>query len=203
VACPWCYIGKRRLDTAIAALTRRDAVEVRFRSYELNPTMARESQDGSYASRLAKKYNKSLGEAEQMIERVTETAKLEGLRFDHSVIRPGNTFDAHRLIHLARSKGLQSVVKERFFQGYFCEGAAIGQPSALLELAVDAGLHTEVVEAVLNSEAYSEEVRADEREARELGISGVPFFVFGGRYAVSGAQPTGILRNAIERVLSE
>lgn len=203
VACPWCYIGKRRLDRALAAFARRDAVEVHWRSYELNPTMARESQDGSYAVRLAKKYGKTLVEAEQMIERVADTAKAEGLRFDYSVIRPGNTFDAHRLIHLAQSQGLQSVVKERFFQGYFCEGAAIGQPNTLLRLAIEAGLQAEVVQSVLNSDAYSDDVRADEREARELGISGVPFFVFGGRYAVSGAQPIEIFRSALERVLVE
>jgi predicted DsbA family dithiol-disulfide isomerase len=199
VACPWCYIGKRRLESALAAFAKRDSVEVAWRAFELNPAAARESKDGSYTERLAKKYGTSLADAEGMIERVMQTAKVEGLVFDYTVIRPGNTFDAHRLIHWAGLQGLQDAVKERFFRGYFCEGAAIGRSDVLLRLAVEAGLPEQDVQSVLNSDAHSEEVRADEQEARALGISGVPFFVLAGRYGVSGAQLAEVLREALER----
>jgi predicted DsbA family dithiol-disulfide isomerase len=203
VACPWCYIGKRRLEAALSTFARRDLVQVHWRAFELNPAAPRESHEGSYAERLAKKYGVSLAEAEQMIERVMQTATSEGLAFDYKVIRPGNTFDAHRLIHLAGQQGLGDAVKERFFRGYFCEGAAVGMPDTLLRMAVEAGLPAELVQSVLASDAYGDEVRADEHEARTLGISGVPFFVFAGRFGVSGAQSAEVLRAALERGYAE
>lgn len=199
VACPWCYIGKRRLEAALSTFVPRDSVRVHWRAFELNPTAPRESHEGSYAERLAKKYGVSLADAEQMIERVMQSARSEGLVFDYTVIRPGNTFDAHRLIHLAGKQGLGGVVKERFFRGYFCEGAAIGMPDTLLALAVEAGLPLELVQSVLAGDAYGDEVRADEHEARALGITGVPFFVIAGHLGVSGAQSAEVLRAALER----
>jgi len=203
VACPWCYIGKRRLETALSTFAQRDLVQVHWRAFELNPTAARQSDDGRYAERLAKKYGTSVVEAEKMIERVLDTARAEGLAFDYKVIRPGNTFDAHRLIHFAGQRGLQDAVKERFFRGYLCEGAAIGLPDALLRLAVEAGLPEDLVRSVLDGDAYADEVRADEHEARALGISGVPFFVIAGRLGVSGAQPAEVLRGAMEQAVAE
>lgn len=126
-------------------------------------------------------------------------AQAEGLNFDFEIIRPGNTFDAHRLLHLALEQGVQSAVKERFLRGYFSEGEAISNAETLLRLAVEVGLNAEHVQSVLASDMYAREVRADEAEARELGISGVPFFVLAERYAVSGAQPSELLTQAFEQ----
>lgn len=199
IACPWCYIGKRRLEAALSTVASRDAIEVHWRAFELNPAEARESSSGSYAERLAKKYGKTVTEAEAMIDRVTQIAQLDGLAFDYALIKPGNTFDAHRLVQAAKLHGSQDAMEERLFRGYFCEGAAIGSREELHRLAVDAGLPENVATAVLDSDAHGEAVREDERAARELGISGVPFFLFGGSFAVSGAQPADVLRDALER----
>ena len=203
IACPWCYVGKRRLEAALARLAREggsDAptVEVAWRAFELDPSAPRERPtDLGYAERLAKKYGTSAKEAEGMIARMTETARADGLDFRFDRIRPGNTFDAHRLLHLAGERGMQDAVKERFLLAYMTEGEPIGDPETLVRLAEEAGLDAEEARAALASDAFAAEVRADEDEARELGISGVPFFVLGGKYAISGAQPVELLLRAL------
>ncbi|HEY4118688.1 MAG TPA: DsbA family oxidoreductase, partial [Byssovorax sp.] len=126
-----------------------------------------------------------------------------GLDFHFERARPGNTFDAHRLIHLAGEHGKQDAMKERLLRAYMTEGAAIGDRGALVELAVEVGLDADEARAALSSERFSDEVRADEREAREIGIRGVPFFVFDGRLAVSGAQPAEVLLGALERAKAD
>jgi len=138
-----------------------------------------------------------------MISRMTEVARADGLdfRFDH--IRPGNTFDAHRVLHLAADRGVQDAVKERYLRAYMTEGEPIGDPDTLVRLAAEAGLGAEEVRATLASDAYAAEVRDDEEEAQELGITGVPFFVLGGKYAVSGAQPADLLHRALAQVSKE
>jgi predicted DsbA family dithiol-disulfide isomerase len=200
IACPWCYVGKRRLEAALAQFPRRDEVEVVWRAFELDPTAPRVRADGlSYAERLARKYGTSAAQAEIMIRRMTDVAAADGLDFRFDRIRPGNTFDAHRLLHVAHGRGLQDALKERFLRAYLTEGEPIGDPDALSRLAREAGLDDDTVSFVLATDAYAAEVRADERDAHELGIDGVPFFVFGGRYAVSGAQPADVLLAALER----
>jgi predicted DsbA family dithiol-disulfide isomerase len=204
IACPWCYIGKRRLETALDASGRRAAFEVTWRAFELDPRAPRVSDPSeSQAQRLAKKYGRSVKEAEGMIARVRDLAREDGLAFDFDRIRPGNTFDGHRVVDLGRERGLQDAVMERLFSAYFCEGESIGDPEALVRLAAEAGLDSAEVQARLAGEDGAERVRADEREAQELGVSGVPFFVIGRRYAVSGAQPAELLRGALERAFSE
>jgi len=199
IACPWCYIGKRRLEKALATFPERESVDIVWRAFELNPSAPRSDDEGEYSERLAKKYGTSVRDAEEMISRMSGVAKVEGLNMDFEIIRPGNTFNAHRLLHLARSHDLQDAVKERFFRGYFSEGEAIGNDDTLLRLAVDAGLEAEQVQRVLASDTYAQEVREDEAEARELGINGVPFFVLAKRYGVSGAQPSEVLAEALEQ----
>jgi predicted DsbA family dithiol-disulfide isomerase len=199
IACPWCYIGKRRLEKALANFPGRESVHIVWHAFELNPSAPREDNAGKYSERIAKKYGTSARDAEGMISRMTDVAKAEGLNFDFEIIRPGNTFDAHRLLHLALRQGLQDKVKERFLRAYFSEGEGISDTKTLLRLAVDAGLEAEQVQAVLESDAYAREVREDEAEARELGINGVPFFVLAERYAVSGAQPSEVLEQALEQ----
>lgn len=204
IACPWCYVGKRRFERALERFAHRANVEVLWRSFELDPSAPREL-DASipYAERLAKKYGSSRDEAEAMIRRMIEVAANDGLDFRFDRIRPGNTFDAHRVLHFAHEQGKQDAVKERFLRGYLGEGASIGDPETLVRLAEEAGLDPEQVRAVLASDAHSDDVRADERQAAELGIRGVPFFVLGARYAVSGAQPADVLLGALTQAYGE
>lgn len=202
IACPWCYVGKRRLEAALQGLP--GSVEIVWRSFELDPSAPRErDRSTSYAARLAAKYGKSVGDAEAMIERMTETAAKDGLDFRFDKVRSGNTFDAHRVLHMAGERGVQNAMKERLLRAYMTEGEPIGDRDALARLAADAGLDRDEVRAMLDTDQYASDVREDEQEARELGIHGVPFFVLGGRYAVSGAQPADVLRGAVERARRE
>lgn len=200
IACPWCYVGKRRLEAALARFPQRDDVEIVWRAFELDPSAPRGRDPGvSYAERIAKKYGGGVAQAQGMIQRMVDVAAADGLTFDFERIRPGNTFDAHRLIHLARERGLQDAVKERLLRAYLTEGEAIGDPAVLSRLAREAGLDAEEVSAVLATDDQAREVREDEEEARALGITGVPFFVLGGRYAVSGAQPVEVFLGALQQ----
>ncbi|GEJ56431.1 DsbA family oxidoreductase [Anaeromyxobacter diazotrophicus] len=203
IACPWCYVGKRRLEAAVARLPASDRVEVVWRAFELDPTAPRTVPEEPYAERLARKYGCSTAEAQAMVDRMTSVAAGDGLPFRFDLVHPGNTFDAHRLLHLALERGLQDAVKERFLRAYLTEGAAIGDPSVLAPLAVEAGLGEEEVRRVLASDAYAGSVRGDEEEARRFGIHAVPFFVLGGRYGLSGAQPVEVLHEALARALAE
>jgi len=204
IACPWCYIGKRHLEAALARFPHRDAVEIVWHAFELNPSAPRQiERTSSYAERLARKYGSSVAEAERRIARMTDLAKADGLSFRFDRIRPGNTFDAHRVLHMARERGGQDAVKERLLRAYMTEGEAIGQPEVLVRLAAEAGLDAEEVRSQLAEGGYAEEVREDEEQARELGIDGVPFFVLGGKYAVSGAQPAEILLQALTQAWND
>jgi predicted DsbA family dithiol-disulfide isomerase len=201
IACPWCYVGKRRFEAALALSDRTLEVNWVWRSFELNPTAPRtETVKTSYAARLAKKYGMSERDAEQRIAHIVELGSTLGIEFRFDLIRPSNTFDAHRVLHLAKARGRQMVTKERLLRGYFSEGAALGDPETLLQLAVESGLKREEVSALLNSDAFALNVRDDETEARELGIHGVPFFLLADKYAISGAQPVELMREAIARV---
>jgi predicted DsbA family dithiol-disulfide isomerase len=152
---------------------------------------------------LAGKYGVSLDQARGMNARVTRLAADEGIAFRLDIARPGNTFDAHRLTHLAREQGLEEAVMERLQAGYFCEGAAIGDPDVLTRLAVDAGLDADAVHSTLASDAYGEAVREEEAVAAQLGIRGVPFFVLDRRFGVSGAQEAPVLLGALEQAALE
>jgi predicted DsbA family dithiol-disulfide isomerase len=198
VVCPWCYIGKRRFESALEGFEHRDAIEVEFRSFELNPH-APATEDGSLEEGLARKYRISLEEARALHARVTEAAAGEGLDYHFEIAKRGNTFDAHRLIHLAAAEGRQDAMKERLMAAYFTEGRQIGDRSTLIELATEVGIDPDRAGAVLAGDEFAAEVRADEREAAELGITGVPFFVINRRYAVSGAQPSELMLKALTR----
>lgn len=204
IACPWCYVGKRRLEQALARFSHRDDVEVVWRAFELDPSAPRvRDPSQSYAERLARKYGTTPPQAQAMIDRMVDTAAGDGLalRFDH--IRPGNTFDAHRLLHLAHERGVQDALKERLLRAYLTEGQAIGEPDVLAPLACEVGLDEREVADLLAGDRCAAEVRQDEALARELGISGVPFFVLAGRLGVSGAQPTDVLLGALDRAWRE
>ena len=204
VACPWCYVGKRRLEAALHRVPFREHVTLVWRAFELDPSAPRERrQDVPHVNLLAAKYRVSVASAQQMIDRLVQTARTDGLEMHFEHIRPGNTFDAHRVLHLARDRGVQDAVKEAFFRGYFTEGRAIGEAEVLVELAAQAGLNAQETRGVLDSAAYAQDVRTDEQEARELGITGVPFFAVAGRFGVSGAQPPEVLVQVLTRAWEE
>jgi predicted DsbA family dithiol-disulfide isomerase len=197
IVCPWCYIGKRRLEGALAVFDHADEVELHFRSFELDPAAAPASGQG-LDQRLAQKYGVPIEQARAMNTRVSDTAALEGLTYRLDIARPANTFDAHRLIHLARSESLEAVMKERLMAAYFTEGAPIGDHETLAGLAEAVGISPVRARAVLASDEFASDVRAEEGEAAALGINGVPFFVIDRRFGVSGAQPAQVLRQALE-----
>ena len=203
IACPWCYVGKRRLEAALAGFPERANVKIVWHAFELDPAApAIRDESQSYAERLSKKYGTGVARANEMLQTMTDTAAKDGLDFHFERVKSGNTFDAHRLIHLAQERGVQDAVKERFLRAYMTEGAPIGDRDTLVHLAEEAGLDAEEAHTVLVTDAYAADVRADEEQARALGISGVPFFVIGG-YGVSGAQPADALRSVLARAWSE
>ncbi|MGH2942754.1 MAG: DsbA family oxidoreductase [Solirubrobacteraceae bacterium] len=192
IACPWCYIGKRRWEAALDAYEHRDEVAATWRSFELDPDAPLERpHDG--ATHLAAKYGTSRDEALAMQQRMTETAAREGLEFRFDIARGGNTFDAHRLLHLAAAHGAQDAMEERLMRGYLTEGELIGDPGTLERLALEVGLPEAEVRDVLTSDRYGAEVREDERMATHLGIHAVPFFVVDRTIGASGAHPPDAL----------
>ncbi len=202
VACPWCYIGKRRFESALAHFAHREQVEVTWRSYQLDPGAPRDPGQ-TVNEILAQKYGVHLSQATAMNERVSAIAAQEGLEYHLGQAKYGNTFDAHRLIHLAATHGLQQEAEERLFQAYFTEGRALGDAETLVQLVSEIGIGADEARAVLGSDAYADEVRADEQRARAFGIGGVPFFAVDERYGVSGAQPTELFGEVLERAWAE
>jgi predicted DsbA family dithiol-disulfide isomerase len=202
VVCPWCYIGKRRFEAALEAFDHRDEVTVMWRSFELDPA-APSAVEGTATERLAAKYGMSLERAEGLHSDMTERAAAEGLDFRFDLAQSGNTFDAHRLIHLAATYGHQSAAKERLMRAYFTEGAAISDPETLIALMAEVGVDVDEARDVLSGDRFAEDVREDEQLAGQLGIQGVPFFVIDRRFGVSGAQPPEALVQALERAWGE
>ncbi len=201
IACPWCYIGKRRFEAALAGFEHRDDVRVTWRSFELDPDAPAERL-GDRSERLARKYGISVERAREIQQQLTDVAAGEGLPFRLEISRSGSTFDAHRLVHLARAHGLQDAAKERLLRAYLTEGELMSDHATLLRLAIEAGLPEPAVRATLAGERFADEVRDDERMAAQLGVSAVPTFVVDRAIGVSGAQPPeellGLLRRGWE-----
>ena len=201
VVCPWCYIGKRRFEAALASFAHADAVEVVWRSFELDPGAPAE-RTGDYASRLARKYGMSHERAMASLHHMTDVAAEDGLELDFARTRAGNTFDAHRVIHLALEQGgpaLQGAVKERLLRAYFSEGEPIGDRDSLVRLAASAGLDAAGVKQMLGGDDFADHVRADESFAEELDITGVPFFLIDRKFAIPGAQSVEVFARALDR----
>ena len=204
VVCPWCYIGKRRFESALSRFPHGDQVEVEWRSFELDPGAARTHElRGTHAEQLSTKFGRPVDQIEQMLDQVTTTAAGEGLDFRFDLNRGGNSFDAHRLLHLAKARGRQDPLKERLDRGTFTEGLAVSDHEELTALAVEVGLDESEVRAVLASDRFADDVRADEAQARAYGISGVPFFVIDGTYGVSGAQPADLFLQGLTQAWGE
>lgn len=200
--CPFCYIGKRRLEAAIDTFPHKENVEVSFKSFELDPN-AGKYNGKSIHERIAEKYGTTLEQAKEMNRNIGEQASLTGLDFHFEDMKPTNTMDAHRLTKFAETKGVAADLTERLLNAYFTESRHIGDPATLFELAEEAGLHREETKEVLESEAFLDAVRADEEEARSIGVQGVPFFVINRKYAISGAQPSEVFTNALQQVWEE
>lgn len=199
VVCPFCYIGKKRLEKA--AIQAGIELEVHWHSYQLDPN-APQRQEVSNTERLAAKYKRTVTEVEEMQRNIAQMAKDEGIEFNWEQANSGNTFNAHRIIHLAQSQGLGSEAKEAFFFSYMTQGLAIGERETLEDVAARIGLNPVEVDNVLDSEEYSEFVKFDEEVAREqLKVTGVPFFVFDQRVALAGAQPVNIFKEVLEKAL--
>jgi predicted DsbA family dithiol-disulfide isomerase len=197
IVCPWCYIGERRFARGLEGFEHRDKVEVVYRSFELDPTIPK-GQATPVLDLLAAKYGMSRAEAGQAEARLASLAAADDLGFtaDRSM---GNTFDAHRLVHLGREQGRQPEVLHGLYHSYFAEGRPVFEASALVGVAAEAGLDPGRAQEALEDGSYGDAVRADEDEAKTLGISGVPFFVIDGKYGISGAQPTETFAQALRQ----
>lgn len=202
IVCPWCYVGKRRFEAALEKFEHKADVDLRWRSFELDPGAPRD-HEGDPVRRLADKYGISVAQAKANNDRLTSLAAAEGLEYHLDQTRSGNSFDAHRLLHLAADNGLQDVLKERLMCGYFTESEPVGDHETLLRLAKDAGLDESEARDVLESDRYADDVRADEEQAAAYGISGVPFFVIDQRYGVSGAQPSEVLLEVLRKAWAD
>jgi len=202
IACPWCYIGKRRFEAALAGFAHREAVEVVWHSFELD-LQAPATSPIPMRDVLAQKYGVTPEKAQGMMDQMTEVAAGDGLEYHFEKLRPTNTFLAHQLLHLAGEHGLQDAMKERLLRAYLSEGELLGDPQTLARLAGEVGLDPAGAEQALAEGRYAPAVRGDEARARAYGIQGVPFFVIGGKYGVSGAQPPEVLLGALEQTWSE
>ncbi len=198
VVCPWCYIGKRRLEHALEKFEHADDVEIIWRSFQLDPS-APEGKAIPTAEYLAGRFG---DQSAQMTDRVTGIAAGEGLEFDYGKALSVNTFHLHRLLHLAADLGVADAAKERLLRAYFTEGADLSDPDTLAGLMKEAGVDPDRARQVLDSDEYADAVRADISEARALGASGVPFFVIDRKYGISGAQPTEVFLQALNTVFS-
>jgi predicted DsbA family dithiol-disulfide isomerase len=196
IVCPWCYIGKRRFEQALQTLGQRDQIEVVHHSFELDPSMDR-GQTVQLMDMLAAKYRLNPAQASEAESRVAATAAADGLGYTSD--RPvGNTFDAHRLVHLAADRGRGEETLQRLYEAHFAEGKSVFDTDALTAVAADAGLDAAEARRALIDGDYAADVRADEEQAGALGISGVPFFVLDGKYGISGAQPATLIAEALQ-----
>ena len=200
IQCPWCYIGKRKFEAAVAAFGGE--VEVEYHSFELAPDTPVDF-DGTPLDYLSQRKGISRSQAQTMIDRVVGIAAAVGLDYDYDAIHQTNTVLAHELLHLAKAHGLQERLKERLLAAYFLEGRHVGRVGDLADLAAEVGLDRTEAEAALTDHRYLGDVKADVAQAAAYGITGVPFFVFDGRYGVSGAQETDTFRQVLEQVAAK
>lgn len=203
IMCPFCYIGKKHLETALKQFGDADAIDVVWKSYQLDPYIPRNPEYKNTYAYLAASKGMSYDEAKRMTAGVTQAAANAGLTLDFEQAVVANSFDAHRLVHLAQTQGLANAVKEGLFRAHFTEGKDVNSREVLTAVGTAAGVAEAEIAAVLDSERYSDEVAHDIREARDIGVRGVPFFVFNRKYAVSGAQPPDVFLQTLEKSFAE
>ena len=202
VMCPFCYIGKRKFETALAQFEHKENVEVVWRSFQLNPDM--KTEPGKNINQyLAEVKGWSMEQAKSMNDRVTAMAKQVGLDYDFDKAVVANSFDAHRLIQLAKTKGKGDAAEEALFKAYFTEGKDTSDHAVLVQLGTDIGLDAAEVMSMLDAGSFAEDVKKDIYEAQQVGVTGVPFFVLGNKYAVSGAQESATFLQALTTTWNE
>lgn len=202
IMCPYCYIGKRRIEEALSQFTHRESVAIEWKSFQLNAHFTPSAAD-NLLEHLADKYGKDLDWAQSMVDNMTENAKTAGLdfNFDKSIL--ANSHNAHRLLQLAKKQHLGDQLKELLFKAYLTDGENLNNLDTLNRLATSVGLDADQVKQVLQSDAYSDAVKKDIEEANQIGVRGVPFFVFDNKYAVSGAQAAAVFLETLEKVWKE
>jgi predicted DsbA family dithiol-disulfide isomerase len=204
IMCPFCYIGKRNYEAALEQFADRNNVEIEWHSFQLDPTIPAhtEKKAGVYQY-LADRKGISYEQSVKMHERIIQTAKDAGLTYHLDKAIVANSYDAHKMIQLAKTKGLGDAAEERLFLAYFTEGADMGDPEQLLKLGKEIGLPEADILGALESDGYAYLVKQDIQEAQSIGVTGVPFFVFNRKYAVSGAQPPQIFLQTLEQSFKE
>lgn len=202
VMCPFCYIGKRRFEKVLDAFPSKDQIVVEWKSYLLNPNLVTQPEKNSNQY-LAEHKGISIEEARSMTDQVTAMAAEEGLdyKMDQAVV--ANSFMAHRMTHFAKSKGKQNELEERLFHAYFTEGKNIDDLDTLIDIGVDIGLEKEELRDVLSTNQFEEEVRQDLYDAHQVGLKGVPFFVYNNQYGISGAQPKELFEQTLNQAFEE
>jgi len=202
IVCPWCYIGKRRFERAVAGFEHRAALEVVHRSFQLDPASPK-GEVHNHRDRLMFKYGMSRSQADATQIKMEQTAADEGLEFHLVGGTTGNTLDAHRLLYLARDRGMQAALLERLYRAHFTEQQSVFAPESLAALAAEVGLDAEEAAGMMRGDMYTDAVATDLREARGHGIGGVPYYLFDGRHGVSGAQPTESFSEALTRAWAD
>jgi predicted DsbA family dithiol-disulfide isomerase len=202
VVCPFCYIGKRKFENALAQFGHRGEVQVEWKSFQLTPDFVPTPGESIHAS-LAKKKGVPEAEGRRMNDYMTQAAKEVNLDYQFDKAIPANTFLAHQLIHFGAHNGQQGAMKERLFAAYYLEGQNLNDVDTLVKLAAEIGLDADAARQALAAGTYANEVRRDEYEAQQIGVRGVPFFVFEDKYAVSGAQPSEVFAEVLDKVWEE
>jgi len=198
IICPFCYIGKRKFESALEQFANKSDVQIEWRSFQLNPLFQTDKSKNIYQY-LAERKGWTLEYSRNIHAHMAKTAKEVGLHYDFDKAIPANTFNAHRVSHLAAKYNLQEQAEERLFSAYFTEGKNIDDHETLVLLGIEIGLPEEEVRNMLSSDAHANEVKTDEDEAQQIGVRGVPFFVFDRKYAISGAQPVEVFLKALQK----
>lgn len=202
VMCPFCYIGKRKIEEALTQFENKDSVNIEWKSFQLDPNFV-STPNETIVDHLAEKYRRDTDWAQGMVDNVTENAKQSGLEFHFEKAILANSLNAHRLMHLAKKHNQSNPVKELLFKAHFTEGKNVNDWNVLKEIGLEVGLEISEIEQLINSNEYTKEVLQDQQEAQSLGITGVPFFVFDHKYAVSGAQPTEAFLKTLQKAWEE
>ncbi len=202
IMCPFCYIGKRRLENAIAQFGHQDAIEIEWKSFQLDPNFIA-SEDDNLVDHLAEKYRKDKDWAIESLENMTQNAANSGLEFHFEKAVMANSLNAHRLLHLAKEHQLGNELKELLFKAYLTDGEDVNNEETLKQLGIQVGLDADKIDEVLNSNLYAKEVQEDILAAQKIGVQGVPFFVFDKKYAISGAQHAETFVKTLEKVWEE
>lgn len=198
IVCPFCYLGKRLFENALEEFEHKDEIEIVWHSFELSPDLKTDPSKNTYEY-LAEKKGWTLEQSKQMHGQIIERAKEAGLEYNFDTAIPANSFDAHRLLHLAKQKGVQNELEEQLFKAHFTDGKNIDDKNDLLEIGLNSGLSKEEISDVLESDKFADDVRTDISIAQQIGIQGVPFFVLNNKYAVSGAQPKEAFVQALNK----